>query len=91
MSRCRTRWGSTNFEKALLQSRFQMQPLEEHLKDDHAIEGRKLLILETKLRELVKTGQNSLFAALHLRCPPEGGSILSQSTTSIPYLQRRRK
>ena len=77
--------------EALLQSRFQMQPLEEHLKDDHATEGRKLLILETKLRELVKTGQNSLFAVLHLRCPPEGGSILSQSTTSIPYLQRRRK
>ena len=53
--------------KALLQSGLQIQPLEEHLEDDHAAEGGEPLILETKARDLVKTGQNSLVAVLLLR------------------------
>ena len=77
--------------EALLQSGLQIQTLEYRHKDNHASKRCELLVFETDNRHLVKTGQNCLFAELHLRCPPEVGSVLSFTTSSISNLQRRRK
>ena len=61
--------------EALLQSRLQIQALEEQLNNNGSRKGGQLLVFEAKTRELVETGQNGALAAFHLRCPPEKGSM----------------
>jgi hypothetical protein len=78
--------GALGQRETRLQSGFELQVLKECLKNNRSTKGRKLLIFEAKARDLVKTGQNGLFAIPHLRCPPEKGSMLfSSNTIDTPF------